>query len=431
MELSQEIFVESKTARDNQLSATSNQEADNILNKVKQIFFAVWEGSGWLTLKQVAEFYEVSEDAVDANLKRHRDEFDLDGVKLVRGEELEFVRDIMSLTNKTRSANLFPPRAVMRMGFILRDSEIAKQVRNIALDMIEAIPFLVANDILTLKLESLNSFKEPPLGSKDKPITELTKDIKNGYGWAGSEDILEEWIVKLASYANLSPWRQVAQRVHYKTSKNQSRRFDLLLRPQVPIFKGLERIIIVSELKSNYITHEDIKDAYEVKRYVDLAYVRFRNLYNRNPPQQFKTSLIFQFISPCGITEEGVEALKEVQKHADEKYKEKVYIDAIRLDDFVWNQLYPAIKQTYEDGSGKIGRQFLYIKENVTQICLEICNPDLWVDESKASRQKYYKAILERDRLCLPGHSSYVVPESLNSRVSFRNLEQKGDVLEV
>ncbi|MFN6539344.1 MAG: hypothetical protein RM021_023740 [Nostoc sp. EkiNYC01] len=425
MEFSQEIFVESKTARDSQLLATSNQEADNLLNKVKQIFFAVWEGVGWLTLKQVAEFYEVSEDAVDANLKRHRDEFDLDGVKLVRSEELEFVRDIMSLTNKTRSANLFPPRAVMRMGFILRDSEIAKQVRNVALDTIEVIPSLVANDILTLKLESLTSFKEPPLGSKDKPITELTKDIVNGYGWAGSEDILEEWIVTLASYANLSPWRQVAQRIHYKTSKNKSRRFDLLLRPQVSIFKGLERIIIVSELKSNYITYEDIKEVYEVKRYVDLAYNRFRNIFYRNSYQQFKTSLVFQFISPCGITEEGIEALKEVQKHADEKYKDKVYIDAVRLDDFVWNQLYPAIIQTYEGGTGKIGSQFSYIKGKINQICLEICNPDLWVEEYKTSRQKYYKTILERGNLCLPGHPPFVVPESLNSRINLRQIQRK------
>ncbi|WP_392534315.1 hypothetical protein [Nostoc sp. C117] len=418
MEFSQEIFVESKTARDSQLLATSNSDAENILNKVKQIFFAVWEGSGWLTLKQVAEFYEVSEETIDANFKRHRDEFEADGIRLLRGQALNDARCIMHLASKTSSVNLFPPRAVMRMGFILRDSEIAKQVRNIALDMIEAIPSLVANDILTLKLESLFSFEDIPLGSKEKPIAEVTKDIKNGYGWAGSEDILEEWIVTLASYANLSPWRQVAQKVHYKTSKNKSRRFDLLLRPEVPMFKGLERIVIVSEIKSNYVTHEDIKDVYEVRRYVDLAYNRFRRFLNSNPYYLFQTSLVFQFISPCGITEEGVQALNEVQKHADEKYKEKVYIDAVRLDDFVWNQLYPAIKNTYKDPTGKIGNQFSFIKDKVNQICLEICNPDLWVEQYKESRWEYYKAIVERDRYCLPGHPSSVASKSLHSRLN-------------
>ncbi|MBD2569875.1 hypothetical protein [Anabaena lutea] len=421
MGFSQEIFIESRTARDNQLSTSSSQEAENILNKVKQIFFAVWDGEGWMASKQVAEFYEVPEETIDTSFKRHRDEFQSDGVQVLRGKALEDVRFIMNLTSsKAPSIKLFPPRAVMRMGFTLRDSEIAKQVRNVALDMIEALPSLVANDTLILKLEYLASFKEPPLGSKDNPITEITKDIRNGYGWAGSEDIMEQLIVSLASYANLSPWRQVAQRTYYKTSKNKARRFDLLFQPKVSMYKKLSNVVILNEFKSNYIDYEDVKYAYEVKRYIDLAYNQF---IHRSRLVMPSSSLVFQFISPCGITEDGLEALNEVQKHADEKYIEKIYIDAVRLDDFVWNQLYPAIRQTYQDEQGDIGNQFFYVKDKIIQICLEICNPDLWVDQYKTSRQEYYKAILNRDRYCLPGHSSSFVPESLNSGAKFRQIE--------
>ena len=405
MQLTPEVFTESETARNEKLITTSSQEADNILNKVKQIFFAVWNGKGWMTSKQVAEFYEVSEETIDTNFKRHRKEFRSDGVELVRSKELEEVRFIMNLTSSVSCVNLFSPRAVMRMGFILRDSEVAKQVRSTALDVIEAIPSLMT----TLKLECLNSFQEQPLGSKDKPITEITKDIKNGYGWAGNEDLLEEWLIALAGYASLNPQRQIPIRTQYKTTKNKTRRLDLMLKPENPIFLGMERIIVVNEIKSNYISIEDIKDTYYTKEYIDLAYLQFKHRFRVPRITNLPIRLIFQFVSPCGITEEALKALQEIQAHADTKYSEKIYIESVRLDEFVWNQIYPAIRSTYRDEDGEIGRQFFYVREKIHQLCLEICNPDLWVDDFKKLRQKSYVAIKGRDRMFLPGHTELLL----------------------
>ncbi|BAY29188.1 hypothetical protein NIES2107_10290 [Nostoc carneum NIES-2107] len=410
MELSPNIFVESRTARSNQLLAISTEEVEDILNKVKQVFFAVWQNSGWLTSKQVAEFYEVSEDTIDTNFKRHRDEFVSDGVKLIRGKTLHEVRFIMNLTSSIPSVNLFPPRAVMRMGFILRDSEVAKQVRNTTLDLIEKIPSLLPSDKSISKLESLLSFKNLPYGSRENPITEITEDIQNGYGWAGNEDLLEQWVISLASYADLSPWRQIAQRNYEVTSKNKTRRYDFLFRTSLPIFKDIEQATIICELKSNYINHEDISNIYYVKRYINLAYNRF------SPTGKGKT-LVFLFVSPCGITQEGVKILNEIQKDLSEKNNFDAYVDALRLDDLIWNKIYPAIKASYKDEQGRIGNQFVYVQEKIKQICLEICNPDIWVNKYKDERQKWYEEITNRDRSLLPGHTS-LLSESQNTEVN-------------
>ena len=72
----------------------------------------------------IRDYFPVSKAA-----KRHRDEFQSDGLKVLRGEDLELVMDKLSITNKTRNLTIWNPRATLRLGYLLRDSEIAKAVR--------------------------------------------------------------------------------------------------------------------------------------------------------------------------------------------------------------------------------------------------------------------------------------------------------------
>lgn len=149
MRISDSILLESKSARDRGLSEIELRESQqNLLGRVKPVFFAVWRGTGYLSLKQVAEFYEVSSETVKKNFQRTRSEFIADGVKVPRGQSLKEVRDIMSLTSSSPSATIFPPRAVMRMGFILQDSEVAAQVRTAALNLIQGVSELFEDGIL-------------------------------------------------------------------------------------------------------------------------------------------------------------------------------------------------------------------------------------------------------------------------------------------
>lgn len=93
------------------------------------------------TTDMVAEFYQVNIDAIRQTVKRNRDELDEDGYKVVsRGE---FESDIASLSNldpKVRSIGLYSRRAVLRIGMLLRDSTVARRVRDYLLDAEQVSP---------------------------------------------------------------------------------------------------------------------------------------------------------------------------------------------------------------------------------------------------------------------------------------------------
>lgn len=88
-----------------------------------------------VTTPMVAEFYGVDMDTIRQLVQRNRDELDADGYRVVSRSEFE--SDIASLSNldpKVRQIALFPRRAVLRVGMLLRDSEVARQVRDYLLD---------------------------------------------------------------------------------------------------------------------------------------------------------------------------------------------------------------------------------------------------------------------------------------------------------
>src|SRR5690625_1437379 len=116
-------------------------ERIDILEKVKEL--NTLAGTEYMTTNQVAEFYEVKKNVVHQILSRNRGEFIEDGVKTGYGRELINkigLTDKMSATKTntggfligdaflTYSQNtIFPKRAVLRIGMLLRDSEVAKE----------------------------------------------------------------------------------------------------------------------------------------------------------------------------------------------------------------------------------------------------------------------------------------------------------------
>lgn len=100
------------------------------------------------TLKQVATFYDVSEDVIKFLVHNHKDEIISDGFVTYRKDEVidSLKVDVLSLqtgrgktivtvlgggeiTIPSRGLRLFPKRAILRVGMLLRDSEVAKEVR--------------------------------------------------------------------------------------------------------------------------------------------------------------------------------------------------------------------------------------------------------------------------------------------------------------
>lgn len=109
------------------------------------------------TMKQVAEWYEADVEAVKKVYQRNRSEFESDGATKVSvsefAEKLDW--DKMSQSNRgTRTFNidgvsvtipnvgviLFPRRAILRVGMLLRDSRVAQEVRTQLLNIVDALP---------------------------------------------------------------------------------------------------------------------------------------------------------------------------------------------------------------------------------------------------------------------------------------------------
>lgn len=129
------ILIESKSARDIQLANATHEKAEDVLSKAKALLhFVVHQGSKIATTEQVAEFYEVSTETIQKAFQRHRDEFESDGVKVLKGKALKDVVDRLSTTSKAPQATAWNPRGAVRLGMILRDSEVAKAVRTASLD---------------------------------------------------------------------------------------------------------------------------------------------------------------------------------------------------------------------------------------------------------------------------------------------------------
>ena len=159
------ILLESQSARNEKLTALTQDSALDHLNKAKSLVMAVWQGTGIATTEQLADYYEVPIETIKTVLLRSRDEFKSDGLHEVKGKDLKALRSQgsfnLNLSEKTVRLNIWTPRAALRLGMLLRDSEIAKQIRTLLLDLAELVPkqndrlreLELANENMRLMLE--------------------------------------------------------------------------------------------------------------------------------------------------------------------------------------------------------------------------------------------------------------------------------------
>ncbi len=92
-----------------------------------------------MSTEMVAAVYEVDSAIIRQLVKRNLNEITSDGYRTVTRAD---VSDILSLTwselgfpEKAHTAALFPRRAVLRVGMLLRDSDVARRVRDMLLDV--------------------------------------------------------------------------------------------------------------------------------------------------------------------------------------------------------------------------------------------------------------------------------------------------------
>ena len=89
------------------------------------------------TIDMVASYYEVSRKAIESLIADHRDELDSDGLRTISGKELSFFKEEGVISKNTPSLVIIPRRAILRIGMLLRDSQVAKTVRTYLLNVEE------------------------------------------------------------------------------------------------------------------------------------------------------------------------------------------------------------------------------------------------------------------------------------------------------
>lgn len=128
----------------------------DVLDKVKNLL--VIPAMECMTMKQVADYYEVSVEAIKGTYKYHKEEFVTDGaikhsisdiknsigvkypnLKMdnIKGGMIIEIDENTKVLIPNTGVILFPKRAVLRVGMLLRDSVIAKEVRTQLLNIVE------------------------------------------------------------------------------------------------------------------------------------------------------------------------------------------------------------------------------------------------------------------------------------------------------
>ncbi|MGA5701909.1 restriction endonuclease [Peterkaempfera bronchialis] len=124
------VILESRTMRD------SLTEWTQALDRVKAL--QLLPDGVHLTTRLVADYFEVGETAIYNMVTDHRDELEASGYRVLEGEELTRFKRVSGMPSRTRALALFPRRAVLNVAMLLRDSDVARQVRSQLLDLADA-----------------------------------------------------------------------------------------------------------------------------------------------------------------------------------------------------------------------------------------------------------------------------------------------------
>jgi hypothetical protein len=133
-----------------------------VLGKVKQLLLI--PGTELMTVQQVADYYEVGKEAIQSLYKDYKEELDSDGtrlegykdflnvlkgqLKIGQGKTTVLFNDGNIIEVPRRGLKVFPRRAILRVGMLLRDSEVAKEVRTQLLNIEEkAAPEVKTEDL--------------------------------------------------------------------------------------------------------------------------------------------------------------------------------------------------------------------------------------------------------------------------------------------
>ena len=220
----------------------------DVLDKVKAL--RMLPDSLHLTTDLVADYYEVTIEAIKKVVQRNREELEANGFRVLVGEDLAALKaaigagDNMSLT---RSLAVFDRRALVRVGLLLRDSPVARRVRDAVQDGYEAaapaVPVLALPQSYADALRALadqveqNEVKARQIEQQAAEIAELDEEAA-GYRhlletdgtlkWANACDVLGVGSNLLGEYLRQ---RKVTYTDVYRNDRDERREGERHNRP--------------------------------------------------------------------------------------------------------------------------------------------------------------------------------------------------------
>lgn len=269
------------------------EENTSVLEKVGQLVKI--PGTAWATTEQVAKFYQVSEKTVRSIVIRHKKELDSDGYNVLLKKDLGELH-LEAHKKLARNIAIFPRRAVLRIGMVLRDSSVAKQVRNYLLNVEEvSTKSDISNDTLnkiatqlTVQAIALGKHAEE-LDTHANQLTEYSlksKEHTSQLRQNAEQMIFQSKLIKAMveeMYDNKYRIQHIETRVDSydkriealeRLSENEKKRDEeFISEEQVHFLK--ERVKSMGE--SNKIWHK-LKQHFGVTRYIFLPKSRFREV---------------------------------------------------------------------------------------------------------------------------------------------------------
>lgn len=128
-------LTESKSLRDENISKVE------VLEKVKAIEYMTDDMI--VSVEQAVNYYEVDKRTIERQISQNYEELKTDGLKILKGEELKNFKATVTNVGTLKYASQFtiiPRRALLRIGMLLRDSEVAAEVRTMLLNKEESAP---------------------------------------------------------------------------------------------------------------------------------------------------------------------------------------------------------------------------------------------------------------------------------------------------
>ncbi|WP_228822201.1 phage antirepressor KilAC domain-containing protein [Nocardia farcinica] len=125
-----------------------------------------------VTTDMVAAFYGVPKETIRTLVRNNRDEIEGDGYRVVTRSVFEESFET-KLPSSASSIALFPRRAVLRVGMLLRDSPIARRVRDMLLDVeAQSRPAELSEDEIVLRALEIQQGKIRALTAENQALTE-------------------------------------------------------------------------------------------------------------------------------------------------------------------------------------------------------------------------------------------------------------------